>query len=139
MIMRCPPYFPNGFYQTEHLPGKYKKRVVRNFHYKSLSGRVFVAIEGTIENGYSIPWWLKGLFFRVLRYPEGAGLHDPAYGGELWELVDGELVKANLTRKESDRLIKEVLRRMGASKALYRAIHKGLQISGAANFKGYKG
>ena len=126
--------FPNGALQASHIPGTDKWIIARNFHYVARSGVEYVAVAETVINGYSLPWILRGLFQRVRKIPEGPALHDPAYGDSLYVLTDGRLLKAHLTRKESDQLLREIMQRMGASKLLYESTYYGLRVFGRGHF-----
>lgn len=127
-------FFTNGPLLAEHIEGSRKYKLSRDLHYKAKSGRTFVVSSGLINNGYSLPFILRGLLQRTSLYPEGAAIHDSAYAGTLCENRGGTIWPIKPTRKESDQLLREVMKRSGASWLLYQSVYYGLRIGGASSY-----
>ena len=105
-------------------------------HYRALDGTEYRCPEGSRTDGMSLPKIVRMVpGFNHLRqdwFP--AILHDGGYRGTLekWDNRKAKWIPAKLTRKESDRLMREAMRCLWIKQV---AVYYPLRAFGWANFK----
>lgn len=107
----------------------WKLRVALVYHSKELDQEIFVH-SGYITDLFSIPGLLRGLLFRIRKYPEAAVMRDGVCNGKIYNYKNCEAVP--LTRKQGDKLIVEILDELGASKIMQRVVYAGVRAGSIA-------
>ena len=129
----------NGFlnaFVVESIPSSPSWHLVSDLKYKAKNGETYIVLAGQITDFFSIPGVFQSLLFRARSYAECAALHDAAYRGTLWAVSEDGRRAVTLSRSDSDKLIVESMRSMGAPRTLYTAIYAGLRIGGWSCYKG---
>ena len=111
-----------------HIINKVHWTLKKSLIYSTPNGAVYRARSGYVTDLYSIPGPLRGVLFRSRKYVEAAVIHDAVCTGELERKVIGGWVPAELTRKEGDALLRDILRDMGAPRTLTALIYRGVRM-----------
>lgn len=116
--------------------------------YIAKDGRLFMMPEGAETDGASTPAVLWEKFDEEWLPPFGtywpaAVLHDCAYRNTLMVMntIDssGDLVKANLTKKQCDDLLKEAMESLGTHRLSIDEIYEGVVLGGKSSFEKDRG